>query len=302
MSETAPRWVTVTVWRWRAWVHPPTWAAGVAALMGFSLAVLLGIGLAIACIEVVDRSAPAPWGMSAWAAVVVGVGASTAVTALACRGIARWASGRTAESFASVIPEQEPARGMMLADLRESGPPRDSWGSWHAKRWVEEVRRHSEARAFVARSLDERVRRYDVTERPVEPERIGGTAGAGSGVTIGFFAILAALLLWTSGPRSFAAYMFAAAAIGSLVRLVRRRALFAPVVAGQGWIEHGSARWTVKDSIVVVTGWSSAKVRIVGPPGVLTLTLPTARGREFEAFWMRWMHPAPDLRQRAFDA
>jgi hypothetical protein len=35
---------------------------------------------------------------------------------------------------------------------------------------------------------------------------------------------------------------------------------------------------------------------------VLTLRLRSARHADLEALWMRWLHPAPDLRQRAFDA
>jgi hypothetical protein len=58
----------------------------------------------------------------------------------------------------------------------------------------------------------------------------------------------------------------------------------------------------VNDSVIVATGWSNARVRVVGPPGVLSMQLQTGRGKDFEALWMRWMHPAPNLGQRAFDA
>lgn len=302
MTAPAPTFVSVPAWRWRAYVHPPTWVVGVLALMGFTLVALAGVAAVAACIGTVGSFAGEPWGAGAWAAIVGGAGAIVAAAALACRGIGRWASRRTAAYFASVIPEQELARGLMLAELRESGPPRDGWSGAHATRWVEEVRRHSRARIFVSRGLEERVRRYDVTDRPVEPERMGGPMGPAATASVAVFALLAGIMFWIGGTRTPMAYVFAGLAIAALVRLARRRALFAPVVAGQGWIEHGSARWTVEDSVILATGWSTAKVRAVGPAGVLTVTLPTGRGKEFEALWTRWMHPAPDLRQRAFDA
>lgn len=302
MSGAGPTFVSVPVWRWRVWVHPPTWAVGVLALMGFTLLALLGIALAAACIGVASRYAPDPWGTGTWASVVAAVGALTAGAALGCRQIARWASQRTAAHFASVIPEREPARALMLAELRESGPPRDAWSGARATRWVEEIRRHSQARAFVGRSLEERVQRYDITDRPVEPERMAGAAGTGSFVLATVFAVVAAYQFWFVGARSILPYVFAGAVIMTVVRLMRRRALFAPIVSGQGWVEHGSARWTTEDSVIYVTGRSSAHVRVVGPPGVLTMSLATGRGKDFEALWTRWMHPAPDLRQRAFDA
>lgn len=302
MNDAAPTFVSVPAWRWRAYVHPPTWVVGVVALMGFSLVGLAGVALAAACIAGADSIAGEQRGIGAWAVLVGGVAAIVAAAALACRGIGRWASKRTAAYFASVIPERELARGLMLAELRESGPPRDGWSGAHAKRWVEEVRRHSRARIFVSRSLEERARRYDVTDRPVEPERMGGPMGPAATASVAVFALLSGAMFWIGGARTSLAYVFAGLAIAALVRLVRRRALFAPVVAGQGWVEHGSARWTVEDSVIFVTGWSNARVRVVGPAGVLTMTLPTGRGKELEALWTRWMHPAPDLRQRAFEA
>lgn len=302
MTAPAPTFVSVPVWRWRAYVYPPAWVIGLLALMGFTLIGLAGVAAVAGCIGAVGSFAGEPWGASAWAMLVGGVGGIVAAAALACRWVGRWASRRTAAYFASVIPERELARGLMLAELREAGPPRDGWSGWHAQRWVEEVRRHSQARIFVSRSLEERVRRYDVTDRPVEPERVGGPMGSAATASIAVFALLSGAMFWIGGPRTPIGYIFGAIAITALFRLLRRRALFAPVVAGQGWIEHGSARWTVEDSVILATGWSNAKVRVVGPAGVLTVTLATGRGKEFEALWTRWMHPAPDLQQRAFDA
>jgi hypothetical protein len=82
------------------------------------------------------------------------------------------------------------------------------------------------------------------------------------------------------------------------------------VVAGQGWIQHGAARWTVEDSVVVVTGGpgrhpvlgTGAHVCVVGPPGVMTMRLDARPGRDLGVLWMRWMHPHPNLSQQAFDA
>ena len=58
---------------------------------------------------------------------------------------------------------------------------------------------------------------------------------------------MAAYFAWSGGVRSPFLWLFGFFAVATLVRLIRRRAVFAPVIAGQGWIEHGSARWTVND-------------------------------------------------------
>ena len=69
--------------------------------------------------------------------------------------------------------------------------------------------------------------------------------------------------------------------------------------AGVTGLEPG---WTVEDSVLVATGWANARACLVGPKGVLVLRLRTGRHGDFEALWVRWMHPVPKPDQQAFDA
>ena len=297
-----PSFVVVPRWRWRVYLHPASWALSVLTMIGVVLSFILSFALATIAWEVVDTWAGGPWDARQFIAGFVAWGAIVAACVLTVRALLQWSARRSAASFEPTIPISEPARGFMIAELRESGPPKDSWSSWHARRWVEEVRRHSTARIYLSRRLEERAVRYDRTDRPVEPERVGTTTGRNNIGTVVFFGGMAVYFAWSGGVRSPLSWMFGFFAVATLVKLIRRRALFAPAIAGQGWIEHGSARWTVNDSVIVATGWSNASVRVVGPPGVLTLRLQTGRGKEFEALWMRWMHPVPNLEQHAFDA
>ncbi|NBQ14756.1 MAG: hypothetical protein EBU31_09145 [Proteobacteria bacterium] len=300
--QAEPSFVVVPRWRWRVYLHPASWALSVMVMLGSVITFMLAVALSIFASEIVDR-----WAAGAWGAVhfVVGVAVLVAVVAacvLTLRALFRWSARRSATSFEPTIPISEPARGFMLAELRESGPPKDSWSTWHARRWVDEVRQHSPARIYLSRRLEERAVRYDRTDRPVEPERVGTASGRSGIASVLFFVGMATYFALRGGLRSPTPWVFGFFAAGTLVRLIRRRAVFAPVIAGQGWIEHGSARWTVNDSVIVATGWSNAHVRVVGPAGVLSLQLQTGRGKDFEALWMRWMHPVPNLEQRAFDA
>ena len=299
---TEPSFVVVPRWRWRVYLHPASWVLSVMMMLGCVLVFIHAFALSMVAWEVIDTWAGGPWGAKQFIAGFVAWGAIVAVSVLTMRALFQWSARRSAASFEPTIPISEPARGFMIAELRESGPPKDSWSSGHARRWVDEVRRNSTARIYLTRRLEERAVRYDRTDRPVEPERVGTTTGRNNIGTVVLFGGLAAYFAWSGGMRSPLPWMFGFFAVATLVKLFRRRALFAPAIAGQGWIEHGSARWTVNDSVIVATGWSNASVRVVGPPGVLTLRLQTGRGKDFEALWMRWMHPAPNLEQRAFDA
>ena len=296
-----PSFVTVPTWRWRVYLHPGVWLLSIVTMIACVLTALIGIGLVIAAGSLIGGWAAGPWDAVTWAAAIACWVAIVAACGLAMRSAVHWSGRRSAASFESTIPRSEPARGFMLAELRESGPPKDGWSTWRARRWVEEVRRHSAARIYLTRRLEERTAQFDRTDRPVEPERIGGSAGT-SGMSIVLYGGLAAYFLWRGGTRSPLPWMFCVLGALALFRLLRRRALFAPVVAGQGWIQHGDARWTVNDSVIVASGRANARVRVIGPRGVLTLQLPTARGNDFESLWMRWMHPHPALEQRAFDA
>jgi len=296
-----PQPVIVPSWRWRVWVHPASWVRGLVSVMiivGAVIGVIVVTAVLLALLDDLRSGSPAVfWTLS----LLVGAGALVAIVAVA--RYLSWRLGRQmATVFAESIPRTEPARSYMVAELAEAGPPRERWTSWRARRWVEQVRQGSDARAFVSMTLSERVLRYDRTDRPVEPERIGGPLGS---VAVGQLAIGAALTAGfavTTSPVSLPTIVAAAATLVSLVRVLRRRALFSPVVAGQGWVQHGSSRWTAEDSVLVATGLVNAKVAIVGPQGVLQLRLRSARQADLEQLWIRWMHPLPNLAQQAFEA
>ena len=302
-----PSFVVVPRWRWRVYLHPASWALSVLAMIGCVVTAITSIAIALGALAVIDEArfegrAGGAWGAWEWIISFVVIGCIVAACIFAIRAILQWSARRCATSFEPTIPVSEPARGFMVAELRESGPPKDNWSAARARRWTNEVRSRCDARIYLTRRLEERAVRYDRTDRPVEPERVGAPTGSNNFGTALFFGGMAAYFAWSGGVRSPFLWLFGFFAVATLVRLIRRRAVFAPVIAGQGWIEHGSARWTVNDSVIVATGWSNARVRVVGPPGVLSLLVQTGRGKDFEALWMRWMHPAPNLEQRAFDA
>ena len=297
-----PSFVVVPRWRWRVYLHPASWVLSVLAMIGCVVTAMLSIAIAVGTWAVLDGRAAGAWGVREGVIAFVVIGGIVTACIFTIRAILQWSARRCATSFEPTIPVSEPARGFMVAELRESGPPKDNWSAARARRWTNEVRSRCDARIYLSRRLEERAVRYDRTDRPVEPERVGTTTGRNNIGTVVLFGGLAAYFAWSGGMRSPLPWMFGFFAVATLVKLFRRRALFAPAIAGQGWIEHGSARWTVNDSVIVATGWSNASVRVVGPPGVLTLRLQTGRGKDFEALWMRWMHPAPNLEQRAFDA
>lgn len=296
-----PQPVIVPRWRWRVWVHPASWIRGLLTVL-LVVATVIATGVVAAIVmAIIDglqgRNPAAYWTLAA----ILGAGSLAVIVAVA--RYLSWSLGRKmATVFAEGIPRTEPARSYMVAELSEAGPPKDRWTSWHARRWVEQVRQGSDARAFVTAALSERVLRYDRTERPVEPERIGGPLGAAAVGQLVLGAVLTAAFAALTAPVSLPTILCAAVTVAALVRVVRRRALFSPVVAGQGWVQHGDSRWTAADSVLVATGLVSARVVIVGPKGVLQLRLRSARGGDLEQLWIRWMHPLPNLAQQAFDA
>jgi len=301
-APAEPSFVVVPRWRWRVYLHPASWALSVLAMIGCIVTAMLSIAIAVGTWAALDDLAFGAWGVREGTIAFVAIGGIVTACVFAIRAILQWSARRCAASFEPTIPPSEPARGFMVAELRESGPPKDSWSAARAQRWTNEVRSRCAARIYLTRRLEERAVRYDRTDRPVEPERVGTVSGTNNFGTAVFFVGMATYFAFSGGLRSPTPWVFGFFAAATLVRLIRRRAVFAPVIAGQGWIEHGSARWTVNDSVIVATGWSNARVRVVGPPGVLSLQLQTGRGKDFEALWMRWMHPAPNLGQRAFDA
>ena len=211
------------------------------------------------------------------------------------------AAAMSARTFEATIPASEPARGFMVAELQESGPPRDNWTKAKTQRWIRKVRSGSDTRAYLSPRIADRVAQFERTDRPLEPEQIdSGMASGGRRLVI--YAIICGFAVWRFGPFSPIVIGFGVGAILLLIRLIRRRALFTPVMVGQGWIQHGVVRWTVEDSVLFADGWLNSRVRVIGPHGVLTMNVNTKRGQNFECLWMRWMHPHPNLTQQAFDA
>jgi hypothetical protein len=293
-----PEAIVVPSWRWRVWLNPGTWLISVAAFVALLLVTAVAVGATYFALALVDDSALS--GAAEFAVRAAAVGASVALTWLVILEVMRRAARATASSFVGHIPESDPARAFMLAEIAEHGPPRDSWGAWHVRRWLERVRAGRPARAFVSAHLAERTSRYERTDRPVEPEEVGGGIGRGDAGSIALFGFLGAVTGWAVGWTSMFTLACGAIVAMTLFRRFRRRSMFSPVVAGQGWVQHGNVRWTVEDSVLVATGWANARVCVVGPPGVLVMRLRTARHRDLECLWVRWMHPEPRLGQEAF--
>ncbi len=298
---TWPEPVVVPAWRWRVWLAPGTWLVALGAFVVVVFVAGAAFAAAFFSWKAVDRFALQ--GIADFAARTAAVVAVLALAALAMRDVFRRASRGTALGFAGHVPAGDPARAFMLAELAEGGPPKDSWGARHARRWLDRVREGRKARAYVSEHLASRTERYDRTDRPIEPETIGGGMGRGDIAQVVTCGAVGAGSWWVSGRGlNPVTIVCATVIVAAISRMVRRRSLFAPVVAGTGWVQHGSVRWTVEDSVLVATGWANARACLVGPKGVLVLRLRTGRHGDFESLWVRWMHPVPRPDQRAFDA
>jgi len=297
-----PACVTVRRWRWRVYVHPASWMLGVFTVVVAGLMVAAMIAACFAVSSVLGPNTPfSQWSTMQQVIVIV----TDLVIVCGSIGLAalfiRRAAGMAARTFEATIPASEPARGFMVAELQESGPPRDNWTKAKTQRWIRKVRSGSDTRAYLSPRIADRVAQFERTDRPLEPEQIdSGMASGGRRLVI--YAIICGFAVWRFGPFSPIVIGFGIGAILLLIRLIRRRALFTPVMVGQGWIQHGVVRWTVEDSVIFADGWLNSRVRVIGPHGVLTMNVNTKRGQNLECLWMRWMHPHPNLTQQAFDA
>ena len=308
-----PEPVVVPRWKWRVFVHPASWAIALGSFTVIVVSIALHVLAGAVAFGLFQRwfgdaalppaGAVGTWTTPTWmlaGLVVAALGVSAIASSLWC--IRRLLRIYVRAMMAS-IPETDPARSFKRAELSESGPPLDAWTKAQAARWLAAVRAGSDARMFVSVPIADRAARYDRTDRPVEPERVGGIAGSRDAGALLGCAAMAAIGFWRFGAAGPLFWAFGAVFVTILLRMVRRRTLFSPVVAGQGWIQHGAARWSVGDSVVLATGGRSrAQVCVVGPPGVMTMRLDARPGKDLEVLWMRWMHPHPNLSQQAFDA
>ncbi len=297
-----PACVTVPRWRWRVYVHPASWIMGVftVVVLGILTATVVGAFFAVSFIAAPNAS------ISQWSTVQqVTIIVTDLVIAAGGFGLAalliRRAAAMAARAFEATIPASEPARGFMVAELQESGPPRDNWTKSKTKRWIRKVRSGSDTRAYLSPWIADRAAKFERTDRPLEPEQIGDGMASG-GRTLFIYTVMCVFAAWRFGAFSPLVIGFGVGPILLLIRLIRRRALFTPVMVGQGWVQHGVVRWTTDDSVMIADGWPNSRVRVIGPQGVLTMRVSTKRGNDFESLWMRWMHPHPNLTQQAFDA
>ena len=304
VSDALPAPVVLRRWRWRVWLHPASWAIGLGAVIVLTVLIALHLGVGVAAYWFLERN----FGATTWTtgqrvvmAIVIGVLFLSA--ALAAMWLVRRLGRIGTNAFIATIPADDPMRSYIEAELAHHGPATDAWRASTAQGWMRTLRGGTDARMFVDRAIAERAAQFDRTDRPVEPERVGGFGGSRDGIYLVLCALFAAAGYWARGIMSPLAWGFSVGFAAILFRMVRRRTLLAPIIVGQGWIQHGAARWTVEDSAVVATRYlGSAQVRVIGPPGVLTMQLGTGRTKDFETLWMRWMHPSPNLAQQAFDA
>lgn len=325
MSEGAaaevpfPEPVVVPRWKWRVYLHPASWAValGMIAVILVSVAVhaiagavafgLFGRWFGDAALP--PTGTLGTWTSTTWVLAGLAVAALAVSTIASCMWCIRRLQPVYMRALMATVRDDDPARSLKRAELAESGPL-DSWTKAQAARWLSAVRAGSDARMFVSVPIAKGAEQYDQTDRPVEPERVGGIAGSRDAGALLGCAAMAAVGFWRFGAATPLFWGFGVAFVAILVRMVRRRTLFSPVVVGQGWIQHGAARWTVEDSVVVVTGrpgrhpalGTGALVCVVGPPGVMTMRLDARPGKDLGVLWMRWMHPRPNLSQQAFDA
>lgn len=297
-----PACVTVPRWRWRVYVHPASWMLGVFTVIVLGLMVAAVIAACFAVSSALGPNTP----FSQWSTMqqVIVIATDLVIT---CGGIGlaalfgRRAAAMAARTFEATIPASELARGFMVAELQESGPPRDNWTKRKTQRWIRKVRSASDTRAYLSPRIADRVAKFERTDRPLEPEQIdSGMASGGRRLVV--YAIICGFAVWRFGAFSPIVIGFGVGAILLLIRLIRRRALFTPVMVGQGWVQHGIVRWTADDSVIFADGWPNSRVRVIGPQGVLTMNVNTKRGQNLECLWLRWMHPHPNLTQQAFDA
>ena len=304
VSDALPAPVVIRRWRWRVWLHPASWAIGLGAIVALSVLIALHLAVGVAAYSFLERNA----GSTAWTtgqrvvmAIVIGVLFLSA--ALSATWLVRRLGRVGTNTFIATIPADDPMRSYILAELEHTGPATDAWRPARARGWMRTLRGGTDARMFVDPVVAERAAHYDRTDRPVEPERVGGIVGSQDGMYLVVCGVFAAVGCWRLGVMAPLVWGFSAGFVAILWRMVRRRTLLAPIIVGQGWIQHGAARWTVDDSAVVATRrLGGAQVRVIGPPGVLTMRLRTGRTQDFETLWMRWMHPNPNLAQQAFDA
>ena len=304
VSDALPAPVVIRRWRWRVWLHPASWAIGLGAVVALTVLIALHLAVGVVAYSFLERNA----GSTAWTtgqrvvmAIVIGVLFLSA--ALSATWLVRRLGRVGTNTFIATIPADDPMRSYIMAELEHTGPATDAWRPARARGWMRTLRGGTDARMFVDPVVAERAAHYDRTDRPVEPERVGGIVGSQDGMYLVVCGVFAAVGCWRLGVMAPLVWGFSVGFVAILWRMVRRRTLLAPIIVGQGWIQHGAARWTVDDSAVVATRrLGGAQVRVIGPPGVLTVRLGTGRTQDFEMLWMRWMHPNPNLAQQAFDA
>jgi hypothetical protein len=304
VSDALPAPVVIRWWKWRVWLHPASWAIGLGAIVALVVLIALHLGVGVLAYWYLERTFDATtWTTGPRVVLAIVIGILFLSATLSATWLVRRLGRIGTTSFIATVPADDPMRSYIEAELAHHGPGTDAWRPATAQGWMRTLRGGTDARMFVDRTVADRAVHYDRTDRPVEPERVGGVVGSQDGMYLVVCGLLAAVGYWRLGVMAPLVWGFSAGFVAILWRMVRRRTLLAPIIVGQGWIQHGAARWTVEDSAVIATRrLGGAQVRVIGPPGVLTMRLGTGRSQDFETLWMRWMHPNPNLAQQAFDA
>ncbi|MCA9291792.1 MAG: hypothetical protein KDA25_11740 [Phycisphaerales bacterium] len=206
-------------------------------------------------------------------------------------------------------PEQPDPRAeayeRVLADVNRA-TPRLAGRRWGSAWW----RRYDEARqgaglepvrAYVDYSALE-VASVPVREELLEAETIPSSIriSAWRFVVTG---VIAAAMVW-GAYRFRSPWLVAGAAIWALIavrralgaRSKRLRVMGRPAIAWPGVLEDaGGRRWTVDDSIALVTGLAHGGliVYVIGAAGFTHLLFSGVEDPAFVDFWQRWTHPHP---------
>lgn len=283
------------------WASPRWWLAFVSTALVALLAAGCQITLVIWLLRGSGTAGPAMGRVTATATFAALAVATMLVIGSAVhfiwRAYQRWEARQMLADVAPGAPETALYQAMLKGSLRNGILRFRSRNDWIA------TARSTGITTWVDKRLDSVVRVMDRPDSPVEPERLGTYWGSLES-RFGTVAVALSAFYLVQG-NMVAGGVWALVALINLWRLVSRGALFEPVVVGQGWVQHGKARWTVEDSVAYLRiRGGNVQITFEGPAGMLRASLPLKPGKTaaLATFWERWTHPHPRLEQTAFDA
>lgn len=300
-SRAEPPWCAVYFRYPERWSSPRWWLAFVSTVLVALLAAGCQVTLVIWLLRGSGTAGPALGRVAATATFGALAIATMLVIGSAVhfiwRAYQRWEARQMLAGTEPGAPQVALYQAMMKSSLRNGILRFRSRDEWIA------TARSTGITTWVEKRLESVVRVMERPESPMEPERLGTYWGSLES-RFGTVAVALSAFHLLRG-NMVAGGVWALVALINLWRLVARGALFEPVVVGQGWVQHGKARWTVDDSVAYLRlRGGNVQVTFEGPSGMLRTNLPVKPGKTaaLVTFWERWTHPHPRLDQTAFDA